>query len=449
MIWYQFAVLLTMIIIGSNMKGIGLGLMGVLGMFIYVQLFRMRPVGPPGDIMLIILSIVTASAALQAAGGLDYLVQIAEKVIRRHPAYITIIAPMASFVLCLFSGTSHVVYSLLPVISDLSAKKGIRPERPLSATVIASHMSLTGSPMAACTAALATVLGYPEATLDIMKVAIPSCLMGSIAASLVMLKYGRELKDDPVYREKLKDPEFVAYLKTEEEGEKKPVSGRAKWSVLIFGLAIVLIVLGGSFPQLVPNMIEGEANTMVNADGSLKMVTIISVVSLSAAALIMLFCKASPDKIVKSSLFLSMATALISVFGVVWMSATFMAANEAAIKEALGSITASYPWVFALAVFLMGVLMFSQGATTKAMMPLGLTLGLPVSSLIAMFPAVNSFFVLPGYPTILAAIGMDKTGSTKIGKYVVNHSFMLPGLVATVVAIVCGFLLAAFFGIHS
>lgn len=442
MIWVQFAVLLIMIVIGSRLKGIGLGLMGVLGMMIYVQFFRMRPVGPPGDIMLIILSIVTASAALQAAGGLDFLVQIAEKIIRKNPKNITLIAPVTAFVLCLFSGTSHVVYSLLPVISDLSAKKGIRPERPLAATVIASHMALTGSPMAACTAAMATVLGYADAPLDIMMVSIPSCFIGAIAAALFMYNKGKDLKDDPVYQEKLKDPEFLAYLHAEETGVQKEVSRDAKLSVAIFGLAIVMIVLGGSFPHLVPNMVGGDANTMVNADGSLKMVTIISMVSLSAAALIALFTKAKPDLIIKQSLFLSMATALISVYGVVWMSATFMAANEAAIREGLGSLTGKVPWIFSIAIFAMGILMFSQGATTKAMMPLGLTLGLTGPSLIAMFPAVSSFFVLPGYPTILAAINIDRTGSTKIGKYVVNHSFMLPGMVGMVVAVAMGFLLA-------
>jgi anaerobic C4-dicarboxylate transporter DcuA len=445
MIWVQFAVLLIMIVIGSRLKGIGLGLMGVLGMLIYVQFFRMRPVGPPGDIMLIILSIVTASAALQAAGGLDYLVQIAEKIIRKNPKNITLIAPVTAFVLCLFSGTSHVVYSLLPVISDLSAKKGIRPERPLTATVIASHMALTGSPMAACTAALAAVLGYADAPLDIMLVSIPACFIGSMAAALVMYNKGKDLKDDPLYQEKLNDPAFVAYLKSEETGAEKEVSRDAKLSVAIFGLAIVMIVLGGSFPYLVPNMIEGDANTMVNADGSLKMVTLISIVSLSAAALMALFTKAKPDLIIKQSLFLSMATALISVYGVVWMSATFMAANETAIRDGLGAVTEKFPWVFTLAIFIMGILMFSQGATTKAMMPLGLTLGLAAPSLIAMFPAVSSFFVLPGYPTILAAINIDRTGSTKIGKYVINHSFMLPGMVSTIVAVGVGFLLAGIF----
>jgi anaerobic C4-dicarboxylate transporter DcuA len=446
MIWLEFAVLLIMIIVGSSVKGIGLGLMGVLGMFIYVQVFRMSPVGPPGDIMLIILSIVTASAALQAAGGLDYLVMIAEKIIRKNPKNITIIAPITSFILCLFSGTSHVVYSLLPVISDLSAKKGIRPERALSSTVIASHMALTGSPMAACTAALVTVLAYPNAPLDIMKISIPACFIGSVAASLVMYNWGKDLKDDPIYQEKLKDPEFRAYIESEETAVEKEVPRDAKLSVIIFALAIIMIVLGGSFPHLVPNVVGGEGNAMVNADGSLKMVSIICIISLSAAALIMLFTKAKPDVILKQSLFLSMASALVSVFGVVWMSATFMAANETVIKETLGAVTANYPWIFTVAVFVMGILMFSQGATTKAMMPLGLSLGLPASSLIAMFPAVNSFFVLPGYPTIIAAINIDKTGSTKIGKYVVDHSFMVPGLVASVVSISVGFLLAKLFG---
>jgi anaerobic C4-dicarboxylate transporter DcuA len=193
-------------------------------------------------------------------------------------------------------------------------------------------------------------------------------------------------------------------------------------------------------------MAEGVPNFSVNADGSLKMVTIIEVVTLSAAALIMLLTKTSPSEIVKASLFGSMASAVISVFGVVWMSSTFMAHNEAVIKDALGGITTSYPWAFAIAIFIMGILMFSQAATTKAMMPLGLTLGLSTSTLIAIFPAANSYFVLPGYPTLLAAINIDRTGSTKIGKYVINHSFFRPGLVATIVAIVVGFLLSRLFG---
>lgn len=445
MIWAQLVVLIAMILIGSRLKGMGLGLMGIIGMFIYIQFFRMRPAAPPGDVMLIILSIVTTAAALQAAGGLDYLVYLAEKIIRKNPKRITLIAPLTVYTLCLFAGTAHIVYSLLPIISEVSAKPRIRPERPLSISVIASHMALTGSPMSAATAAMAAILAFPGASLSIMQVCIPACFLGVLAGALSVWKMGKDLDKDPVFLEKMKDPEFAKSLESDNENTQKEIKPGAKKSVVIFGIAILMILLGGAFPNLVPNMAEGVSNFSVNADGSLKMVTIIEVVTLTASAVIMLVTKITPGDIAKASLFTSMATALISVFGVVWMSSTFMAHNEVAIKATLGSITQNYPWVFAIAVFIMGTLMFSQSATTKAMMPLGQALGLGPATLVAIFPAVNSDFFLPGYPTLLAAINFDKTGSTKIGKYVVNHSFMLPGMVATVVAIVTGFLLANLF----
>ncbi|MBV6480259.1 MAG: Anaerobic C4-dicarboxylate transporter DcuB [Ignavibacteria bacterium] len=444
MILLELVVMLVMILIGSNMKGIGLGLTGVLGMLIFVQFFGMKPAAPPGDIMLIILSIVTLSAALDAAGGLKYLVGVAEKIIRKNPKRITIVAPLVSFVLCLFAGTSHVIYSLLPIIADVAAKNRIRPERPLSASVIACHAALTGSPMAACTAALAAILAYNGASLDILIICIPSCLIGSIAAALVVYKRGKDLELDPEFLEKMKDPEFAAEIDMQKDtSENKQDDKKAKIAVGIFSIAILIIVLGGSFPELVPKSAEGNPNFHVNADGTLKMVTIIEIIALSAAALISLITKTSADKIVKSSLFTAMATALVSVFGIVWMAATFMEANKEAITNFLGGMIAGQIWIFAIAIFIMGILMFSQGATTKAMIPLGLTLGIPSPALIAMFPAVNSFFILPGYPTLLNAINMDKTGSTKIGKFVINHSFMIPGIVQTVVSIVIGFILSS------
>jgi len=446
MIWIQLIVLLTMILVGSRLKGIGLGLMGILGMFIFVQFFRMRPTAPPGDVMLIIISIVTTAAALQAAGGLDYLVYLAEKIIRKQPKRITFIAPITVYILCLFAGTAHLVYSMLPVIAEVSAKTRIRPERPLSISVIASTLALTGSPMSAATAAMAAVLAFPGASLSIMKICIPACFLGVLAGAISVWKMGKELNDDPEFQEKMKDPEFAKSIDTEGPGTQKQIKKGAKVALAIFGIAILMVLLGGSFPDLVPNMAEGVPNFSVNADGSLKMVTIIEVVTLSAAALIMLLTKTSPAEIVKASLFSSMSSAMISVFGVVWMSSTFMSHNEAIIKEALGGITTSYPWTFAIAIFIMGILMFSQAATTKAMMPLGLTLGLSASTLIAIFPAANSYFFLPGYPTLLAAINIDRTGTTKIGKYVINHSFLRPGLVAIIVAIASGFLFTLLYG---
>lgn len=442
MIWLQFAILLAAILIGSRMKGIGLGVMGTVALLIFVLVFGMRPTDPPLDVMLIILSIVTTAAALQAAGGLDYLVGVAEKIIRSKPSQIIFIGPFTVFFLCLFAGTSHIVYSLLPIISEVSAKKRIRPERPLSMSVIASHFALTSSPMSAATAAMASILAFPGAQKSILMVCIPSTLVGIFVGCLSVLKMGKDLEKDPEFIEKMKDPAFVADIDKDSGGAIKSYKPGAKTSVLIFGLAILVIIIAGAFPALMPSFPAGESNFSITHDGTLRMGTIIEIVTLSASAAIMLITKTSAVDVTKASLFTSMATAVVSVFGVVWMSSTFMHHNEATIKNALGSVVTSYPWTFAIAVFIMGMLTFSQAATTKTMMPLGVLLGISHPQLIAMFPAVNADFFLPGYPTLLAAINFDKTGTTTIGKFVVNHSFMRGGLVTVIVTIAMGFLLA-------
>lgn len=300
--------------------------------------------------------------------------------------------------------------------------------------------------MSAATAAFAAILAFPGAAADIMLVCIPSSFIGSVAAALVMMRYGKNLNDDPDFLEKMKNPEFAATINqlSDESTLDAAQLKKAKRAVIIFAVTILLIVLSGTFPQIVPDTAGGKASFHVNADGTMKMVTVIETIALSAAALIVILTGTSPAKIVKASLFNSMGSALISVFGVVWMAATFMDANKEVIADSLGSVTASHPWTFVIAIFVIGVLMFSWGSTTKAMMPLGLALGIPAAVLIPMFPAVGSFFLIPGYPTLLAAINMDKTGTTKVGNLVINHSFLLPGMVATVVSIGVGFLLAAF-----
>ncbi|WP_264563492.1 anaerobic C4-dicarboxylate transporter family protein [Flavobacterium sp. N3904] len=443
MFWIEFAVLIAMILIGSQMKGIGLGVMGMVGLFIFLFVFKMKPTDPPLDVMLIIMAIVTTAATLQASGGLDYLVSLAEKIIRSNPSNITFIAPFTVYFLCLFAGTAHIVYSLLPIIAEVSAKKRIRPERPLSISVIASHLALTGSPMSAATAALVVILGFPGALVDIMMICIPACIIGILIGCFSVFKKGLELKDDPIFIEKMKDPEFAKSMETDTTGKEKALKPGAKTSVLIFTFAIVLIVMAGAFPKLVPSFEPGIKSLAVAANGSLSMVTIISVITLTASAAMMLITKTSTTEVTKASLFTSMASAVVSVFGVVWMSSTFMHANNDLIQNALGGIVSVYPWTFAIAVFILGVLMFSQAATTKTMMPLGIALGLPPAALIAIFPAVNSDFVLPGYPTLLAAINFDRTGSTKIGRFVINHSFLVPGVVAIGVSIAVGFLLGS------
>ena len=441
--WIEFIVLIAMILIGSQMKGIGLGVMGMVGLMIFIMVFKMKPTDPPLDVMLIITAIVTTAATLQASGGLDYLVSLAENIIRKNPSNITFIAPFTVYFLCLFAGTAHIVYSLLPIIAEVSVKKRIRPERPLSISVIASHLALTGSPMSAARAAMVVVLGYPGALVDVMKICIPACLIGLAIGCFSVFKYGKELNEDPVFLEKMKDPEFAQTLDISSENNEKELKSGAKTSVFVFAVAILLIVIAGAFPEFLPHFEAGAKSLAVAADGSLTMVTIIGVVTLTASAAMMIITKTSAAEVTKVSLFTSMASAVVSVFGMVWMSSTFMQHNAVFIEGVLGGIVKEYPWSFSIAVFILGVLMFSQAATTKTMMPLGIALGLPASVLIAIFPAVNSDFVLPGYPTLLAAINFDRTGSTKIGKFVINHSFLVPGVVAITVSIVIGFLLGS------
>jgi len=441
MVVIQLIILLGMILIGSRLRGIGLGVMGMVGLLIFIFVFHLHPTEPPLDVMLIIMAVVTTGAAMQAAGGMDYLVAIAERIIRSNPARITFYAPLTVFFLCLFAGTSHIVYSVLPVIAEVSAKKRIRPERPLSISVIASHIALTGSPMSACTAALAGIMAYAGAAGDIMKICIPACIIGTLAGALSVWKMGKELHADPEFLEKMKDPMFAASVDAAEAGIKKSLKPGAKTAVGIFTLTILLVVMFGIFPSLIPNLGKGAENVIIKANGDLKMPTVIILLALSATACIILATKTKAVEVSKSSLFTAMGTATICVFGVVWMSSTFISANQDLIKHIFGDIAKDYPWTFAIAVFIMGAFIFSQAGTTKTMMPLAVTLGLAHPALIAIFPAVNSDFILPGYPTLLAAVDFDRTGTTRIGKNILNHSFIRPGIVAIVVAIAVGFAL--------
>lgn len=424
------------------MKGIGLGVMGMVALAVYIFIFRMRPADPPIDVMLIILAVVTTAATLQAAGGMDYLVRLAEKILRSKPSMIVLLGPLVTYFFTLFAGTAHITYSLLPIIAEVSTKKKIRPERALSIAVISSHLAITASPISAATAALLTILSGKIELLDILRICIPATIIGTLAGVVVCWKKGKELEKDPVFLEKMKDPEFAASIAADVQENKAPLLPGAKASVLIFGLAVLLIVLVGAFPGMLPSFGEGKSNMAVDATGHIKMAAVIELVMLAAAAAIMLFCRTTAAAVAKASLFNSGAQAVVSIFGVVWMSATFMQTNTGVIESTLGNMVRAAPWTFAIALFILSALLFSQAATTKALMPLGLSLGILPAHLVAMFPAVNGDFFLPGYPTLLAAINFDRTGSTQIGKYLVNHSFMIPGIVSVAVSVAAGFFLA-------
>ena len=434
MIWLQLLVVLVAIIIGARIGGVGLGVMGAIGLAVLTFVFGLQPASPPIDVMLIITAVITAAAAMHAAGGLDYLVSVATKILVKHPSRITYLGPAVTYLATFVAGTGHVSYSLLPVIAEVARKTGIRPERPLSIAVIASQQAITASPVSAATAAMIALLSpMGVMTYHILGIAIPATIIGVLAGAFFASKMGKELKDDPEYQKRLAEGVFDNGKQT----EIKDSTPEAKRSVLIFVLGVVAVVVLGSIPSLMPSWtVNGQTVT-------LRMTELIEIGMLCTAALIVILCKAKVDLIGKSSVFSAGMQAVIAIFGIAWMGDTFIAANLEFLKSGLVDIVQQYPYSFALILFVMSILLYSQAATVKALLPLGISLGLPAASLIAMYPAVNGYFFIPNYPTLVAAINFASTGTTRIGKYVLNHSFMIPGLVSTVVAIAAGFLIAS------
>ena len=429
----QLLFVLVCIIIGARIGGIGLGVMGGLGVAILTFVFGLQPTSPPIDVMLMIAAVISAAGAMQAAGGLDFLVGVAEKILRKHPQNVTLLAPLVTYSFTFLAGTGHVAYSVLPVIAEVARETKIRPERPLGIAVIASQQAITASPISAATVALLGLLaGFDITLFDILKITIPATLIGVIVGAFASMKVGKELVDDPEYQRRLANGELDDHHV--EVSEIKNQFG-AKLSVILFIAATVLIVLFGSIPSMRPTF-DGQ---------SLGMPSIIEILMLTTAAIILLATKTSGAKAAQGSVFSAGMQAVIAIFGVAWMGDTFINGNIAQLTSSIEGIVTEMPWLFGIALFVMSILLYSQAATVRAIMPLGVALGLNPMLLIALFPAVNGYFFIPNYPTVVAAINFDRTGTTKIGKYILNHSFMMPGLVATIVAIGVGLLLIQIF----
>jgi anaerobic C4-dicarboxylate transporter DcuA len=438
----QLFIVLALIFIGARVGGIGLGIYGMVGVFILVFIFGLQPGKLPIDVMLIIASVITATAALQAAGGLDYLVGLAAKFLRKHPTHITYYGPLTTWLFCLVAGTAHTSYSLLPIIAEIVKNSKIRPERPMTVATISASLGITGSPMSAATAAVIStdLLGGKGIELkDILLVCIPASLIAILVSAFVQNRVGKELEDDPEYqrrvREGMIDPEAEAKVMSEIEQNPNP---RAKWSVLAFLLGVVLVVIFGSVPSLRPTY---EADGVVTR---LSMPETIEILMMSIAALILIVGKASVKKAVSGNIFDAGMNAMIAIFGIAWMGDTFFNGNMEFFKSHIADIVTQYPFLFSVALFIMSIMLFSQAAAVRTLFPLGIGLGIPPLALVAMFPAVNGYFFIPNYPTEVAAINFDTTGTTRIGKYVLNHSFQLSGFITTFVSIGIGYLIITF-----
>lgn len=432
----QLAFVLLAIVLGARIGGIGLGVLGGLGLAILTFFFGLAPTAPPIDVMLMIAAVIAAASCMQAAGGLDLMVKWAERLLRKNPQQITLLSPLVTYFFTFVAGTGHVAYSVLPIIAEVAQDTKIRPERPMAIAVIASQQAITASPISAATVALLSMLsGYHISLMDILLISVPCTLIGVLAGAFYSLHVGKELEDDPEYQRRVASGEFQDnhYQSVEVAHPKK-----AALAVAIFLLATLGIVLFGSMESLRP-VFETDKGPV-----AMQMSHIIEILMLTAAALILICTKTDGIRAAQGSVFSAGMQAVVAIFGIAWMGDTFIAGNMEALKGSIVDIVTQMPWLFGLALFVMSILLFSQAATIRALLPLGIALGISPYMLIALFPAVNGYFFIPNYPTVVAAINFDRTGTTRIGKYILNHSFMIPGLIATLVSVVLGLLLIQF-----
>lgn len=439
MIWIEFCVLLACILIGARLGGLALGTVAGIGLAIFVFGFALPPGGPPGTVIGMIIAVITALAAMQAAGGLDYLVSIAEKLMRRHARYITFVAPVVTYLLVLASGTTHVIYALLPVIAEVSRKAGVRPERPLSISVIAGFQGAIASPISAATVAMVGLLVQKNISLPILiGITIPSTLLGVLLGALSVAWRGKELSDDTDYQQRLATGQAKPPEKTPEFHGKALLNARGSTILFLVGIAVVVLI--GMFPNLRPAY-QIVSDGGVDTD-QVSMGMAIMIVMLTIAGLSTLVFKASPNAMLKGTIMQSGVSAIISILGVAWLGSSFFEGNRVAIVAGISSLVDSHPWAFGVGLFILSSMLFSAAATVAILIPVGLAVGVPPYLLVAFYPAANSVFFFPTYGTVLAAVSFDQTGTTKIGKLLLNHSFMLPGLVTVIASVVVALSLA-------
>ena len=426
----QLLIVLAALYVGSRYGSLALGAISGIGLAILVLGFGMKPGTPPTDVIYIIIAAVTCAGIMQAAGGMDWLIQLAEKLLRKHPEHITFLAPLCTFFLTVLVGTGHVVYTLMPIICDISLKKNIRPERPCAVASIASQVGITCSPIAAAVASFVIISndnGFDINNLQVIAVTIPACLCGLMAAALCSYKRGKDLDKDPVFQERKSNPKMYKYMYGETQSLlDQEVSKSAKLSVYIFLGALLLITLY-SFFQII-----GHDIRPVVGNKPIGMNIIIQIVMITAAALMIIFAKAKPRHAIVGAVWQSGMVAVVAIYGIAWLADTYFGNYLPQMQDSLQGIVSKYPWAIALVFFSVSVLVNSQGAVVVAMLPLAYSLGIPGPVLLGVLPSVYGYFFIPNYPSDIATVTFDRSGTTRIGKYLLNHSFMMPGMVSVI-----------------
>ena len=473
----QLLIVLLALWVGSRYGSLALGAISGIGLALLVFGFGLKPGTPPTDVIYIIIAAVTCAGIMQASGGMDWLIQIAEKMLRKHPDRITFLAPLTTFFLTVLVGTGHVVYTLMPIICDIALKKGIRPERPCGVASIASQVGITCSPIAAAVVAFVTISNANHFDITIPRVlmiSIPACLCGLMAAAAASYHRGLDLDKDPEFQKKIADPAQRSYIYGSNATTlDKEIPQSAKNAVFIFLAALAIIVLFAAFPDILPEYkqvmaIKGAENLTLasgevitakelakagvvvsglteNGMVDLKMNVVIQIVMISAAALMIIFCKASPKKAVAGPVWQSGMVAVVAIYGIAWLADTYFSNYMGQMQDMLTDIVKEYPWSIALVFFLVSVLINSQGAVVVAMLPLAYSLGIAGPVLLGVLPSVYGYFFIPNYPSDIATVNFDRSGTTVIGKYLLNHSFMMPGLICVFTSTIVAYVLSMIF----
>lgn len=436
MLYFEFLFLLLVLYIGSRFGGIGLGVVSGIGLVIEVFIFKMPPTSPPVTVMLIILAVVTCASILEAAGGLKYMLQIAERILRKNPKRVTLIAPFVTYTMTFLLGTGHAVYSIMPIIGDVALKNGIRPERPMAAASVASQIAITASPLSAAVVFYLAQLVDIDSSItliSILMVTVPSTLFGTLMLSLYSLRRGKELAEDKEYQARLEDPVWrEKILNTTSTSLDEELPNKARNAVLIFLAAIISIVVIAMLP---------EVRTITTGSAPIKMSVVIQMMMLAFGGLILLATKTDPRDVPNGVVFKSGMVAAIAIFGIAWMSDTYFQYAMPQFKAGIVDMVTLHPWTFALSLFIVSVVVNSQAATARMMLPVGLALGLEPALVIGLMPAVYGYFFIPNYPSDIATVNFDTSGTTKIGKYYFNHSFMSVGLIGVISACIVGYIL--------